>query len=425
VFARLSQYWRDVAWQASGNASAQLVGIVGIPVLSRLYTPAEFAMQSLFVQVVTYATALMTWRYEFFLQLPKNDEDAKSLNDLVLALGLINTILLTGLVWVFRIDLAAILGNSGLEVWIVIAPLTAFLVSLALCNQHRVQRARDFKTTGISQLVGQTSYVATAVTGALANLGATGLIVATAFSATGKIIWLKLRFRADADSRPKTQHPFRSALRLGKRYFKMANATVVSHLLSTTAVTIPLVGIGRLYGTYELGQYALVLATIYLPSGLLGAAIGQVYYQRAAQAWANSESLVPLWKKTVAKLLLIGVPAYMIISILSPIAYPFVFGGQWEQSGEFARYLSIAALCSFISSPLDRTRLIVGAWRYSLVWSTFRVVSASLVIWIGLQLSLPILSFIYLLTIQMCLVYMIDLLMGYWFCRGSAAVASR
>jgi len=417
VFARLSQYWRDVAWQASGNTSAHLVGIIGIPILSRLYGPAEFAVQSLFIQVVTYATALMTWRYEFFLQLPKKDEDAGALNDLVLVLGFVNTILLTALVSAFRFELAELLGNRDLAVWIVIAPLTAFLVSLALCNQHRVQRARDFKTTGISQLVGQSSYVATAVTGAIANLGSTGLMVATAFSAAGKILWLKLRYRTHVDTRSKTQHSFQDALRLGRRYFKMASATVVSHLLSTTATTIPLVGIAQMYGTEELGQYALVLATIYLPSGLLGAAIGQVYYQRAAQAWANNESLVPYWKTTVTKLLFIGIPAYTLVSVLSPIAYPFVLGGQWELSGEFARYVSIAALCSFVSSPLDRTRLIVGAWRYSLIWSAFRAVSALLVIWIGSRLSLPAVEFIIALTIQMCLVYIIDLFMSYWFSR--------
>lgn len=417
MFTRLSQYWRDVAWQASGNSSALLVGIIGMPILSRLYTPAEFAIQSLFIQVVTYATALMTWRYEFFLQLPKKDEDAEALNDLVLVLGFVNTILLTALVWVLRFELAEILGNGDLGVWIVIAPLTAFLVSLALCNQHRVQRARDFKTAGISQLIGKSSYIATAVTGAVANLGVTGLMVATAFGATGKILWLKQRLRTDVDSRFKSRHHFRNALRLGRHYFKMASATVVSHLLSTTAATIPLVAIARMYGTNELGQYALVLATIYLPSGLLGAAIGQVYYQAAAQAWANNESLVPLWKTTVTKLLLIGIPAYTMVSVFSPIAYPFIFGGQWELSGEFARYLSIAALFSFVSSPLDRTRLIVGAWRYSLVWSAFRVVSTLIVIWIGLRLLLPVLSFIYVLTIQMCLVYMIDLLMGFWFSR--------
>ena len=417
MFKRLSGYWHDVAWQASGNASAQLVGIIGIPILSRLYSPAEFATQSLFIQVVTYATALMTWRYEFFLQLPKEDEDARSLNDLVLGLGITNTVLLSAFVWVFRFELADALGNNELAGWLGIAPATAFLVSLALCNQHRVQRSRGFKETGISQLVGQSSYVATAISGALANLGATGLMVATAFSATGKIVWLKLRFRTASGSREPAHRRFQNAGRMAGLYLKLATSTVVSHLFSTTATTIPLVAIARMYGTNELGQYALVLATIYLPSGLLGAAIGQVYYQRAVEAWANGRSFLPLWKSTVAKLLLIGVPVYSLASLLSPIAYPLVFGNQWDQAGEFARYISIAALCSFISSPLDRTRLIVGAWIYSLVWSAFRVISALVVVALGVRLSLPVMSFMLALMAQMCLVYLIDLAMGYRFSK--------
>src|SRR5688500_11481689 len=94
---RFSSYWRDVAWQLSGTSLAQLVGIAGLPVLTRLYTPEDFAVQSLFLQVVTYATALVTWRYEYFVQLPKSHDDVRALNRLVLFLGVITVLASTPL----------------------------------------------------------------------------------------------------------------------------------------------------------------------------------------------------------------------------------------------------------------------------------------------------------------------------------------
>ena len=85
---RLSNYWRDVAWQSFGSTLAHVVSIAGLPVLTRLYTPEEFAVQALFLQVVTFGTAIVTWRYEYFVLLPKLDDDARALNRLVEKLGL-------------------------------------------------------------------------------------------------------------------------------------------------------------------------------------------------------------------------------------------------------------------------------------------------------------------------------------------------
>lgn len=95
--SRVSSYWRDVAWQFSGSSLAQLVGIAGLPVLTRLYTPEDFAVQSLFLQVVTYATAVVTWRYEYFVQLPKSEDDVRALNRLVLILGCMTVLIATPL----------------------------------------------------------------------------------------------------------------------------------------------------------------------------------------------------------------------------------------------------------------------------------------------------------------------------------------
>src|SRR4051794_6277790 len=115
---RLSSYWKDVAWQLSGTSLAQLVGIAGLPVLTRMYGPEDFAVQSLFLQVVTFGTAIVTWRYEYFVQLPKLDEDVRALNRLVLVLGCIAVLAFTPLLWIFRDALAIPLGNSEVANWL-------------------------------------------------------------------------------------------------------------------------------------------------------------------------------------------------------------------------------------------------------------------------------------------------------------------
>ena len=183
---RLSSHWRDVAWQSSGASLAQLVGIAGMPVLTRLYTPKDFAVQSLFLQVVTYATALVTWRYEYFIQLPKSVDDVHALNRLVLVLGCIFVLVSTPVLWIFRNAFAIPLGNPDVAPWLFLAPATALFFSWAVAAQNNAQRLADFRTSGLSELVGKLAYVSTGIVGALIYPGAVGLVITTAVAAIGK-----------------------------------------------------------------------------------------------------------------------------------------------------------------------------------------------------------------------------------------------
>ncbi|MDP1334928.1 hypothetical protein Q6252_27990, partial [Klebsiella pneumoniae] len=57
------------------------------------------------------------------------------------------------------------------------------------------------------------------------------------------------------------------------RFAKSANSMVVSHLFLTVSGSLPILFISYQYGVEKLGQFTMVMATIFLPSGLIGVAI--------------------------------------------------------------------------------------------------------------------------------------------------------
>jgi O-antigen/teichoic acid export membrane protein len=417
---RFSSHWRDVVWQLSGTSLAQLVGIAGIPVLTRLYTPEDFAVQSLFLQVVTYATALVTWRYEYFVQLPKSDDDVRALNRLVLMLGCFTVLVSTPLLWMFRDVVAAQLGNSDVASWLILAPMTAVLFSWSVAIQNNAQRRGDFKTSGLSELIGKLAYVSTGIVGALAHLGAAGLVITSGASAIGKGafgIW-----RQPARGRGTLQVEVGAVLRVRSRYGRLATSTVLAHVLSTSAIALPQVAMARLYGADILGQFALVMATIFLPTGLIGVAVGHVYYQRAARTWAEGAPFVTLWREMALKLLMMGVPVYALVALLSGVAYPFVFGDQWDVAGGFATWMAAAAFVSFVSTPMDRTCLIVGAGSYLVLWSVCRLVLTVVVVWLATALEFSPSNFVMAIAVQMCVALIVDFWAGYKFSQGQLGV---
>ena len=410
----ISEYWKNIGWQAAGNSLAQLVGILGIPLLSRIYSPADFGVQTLFVQVSVFAAGIITLRYEYFIQLPKDDIEANALSHLVITLGILTTIIMTPFAWIWRNQFASLIGNIELAAWIVWVPITSLLISIAILLQHQIQRLKDYRTSGFSELVGKTSYIGSGLFGILFTKEPIGLIAAPAFSALGKILWItklsKVRYFNKNTTNTFNWNYFsvKDIVNIALQYRSLSNAMVVSHIFSTLTGLIPIIAFAHLYGTNILGQYALVMSTVYLPSGLIGSAIGQVYYQCAASDWAAKRSIAKHWSRTASKLIMIGAPIFITIAVLSPYAYPFLFGEAWRLAGEIAPIISIAAFFSFISSPMDRTCLILGIWWYPIFWHTLRVSSTALVIFLTWRLNLSFNIALAILVCLQCVLYIID-----------------
>lgn len=427
---RGSAYWRDIIWQASGNGLAQAIGVLGMPLLTRLYTPHDFALQILFLQVVGFATGIMTWRYEYFIQLPKDDTDSEHLFQLVLSLGFIMLIISTPIMWIFRHSFSSWIGDAILAPWLAFAPITAVLSCYALALQHSVQRRKNFRQSGLSELAGKSAYIACGMMGSKFFEGATGLIAATALSAIGKIVWLS---EIGKNWKSSTKHPIikyeifpnfsiLGIQRLAITYARLSGAMVFSHLMATCTAALPSVFIAHEYSKETLGQFALVISTIYLPAGLIGTAIGQVYYQRAAEHWAKGENFAHIWRSTAKRLIIMGLPLYASAALISPWVYPLIFGKAWTNAGRYASLMAISAFFSFVNSPLDRTSMIVGVWWYLPFLQTIRVVTTGFAALIAGVNNWEFDTFLRIYVGQIILMYLIDYWAGWHFSSGRTSL---
>lgn len=88
--ARLGQggFARNVATLAGGAAVAQFLPVLFTPLLTRLYSPADFGVLTQFVAWLSNLVVIATWRYDMAVVLPEEEADAMRL--MVLAL-LFNT----------------------------------------------------------------------------------------------------------------------------------------------------------------------------------------------------------------------------------------------------------------------------------------------------------------------------------------------
>ncbi len=408
---KASAYWKDVAWLSSGTAAAQAITLATLPVFSRLFTPSDFAVQNLFTQVVGFAAIAATLRYEYFVQLPGKHRDGMLLVRLVAVLGLAFTALLTPAAWLFRGTFARWAGDPALAPWLVLAPLTGAAISLGAALQGWAQRRGLFRRSGEAEVAGKVGYAGAVLAGWLSLPGAAGLVLGTLATPLGKIAWLR------RDPLRESRGRFADMLRLAREYVRLAGSLALSSGLYACTAAIPAVFIARAYGAATLGQYALAAMVVCLPSTLLGNAVGSVFYQRAAERWAQGASFADIWGSTARKLLLIGFPLYGAAILLLPWLFPFVFGEVWRPAGYYGAVLAISSFFNFISNPMEKACLVVRAWWYVSLWHAARAATTGMVTGLALFFRWGIDLFIAVLVIQQVLLYLVDYFAEWRFSR--------
>jgi len=64
---------------ATGSSAARAVGVVSVPIITRLYTPEQFGHFALFLSFIALLTPLASLRYSAALPLPRRDRSAVAL----------------------------------------------------------------------------------------------------------------------------------------------------------------------------------------------------------------------------------------------------------------------------------------------------------------------------------------------------------
>lgn len=71
--SRLDSFLRTVLWLGGGATASQFFFAVSLPILARLYEPAELGILAMFMAVVTLLHTFFTLRYELAIPLPEDN----------------------------------------------------------------------------------------------------------------------------------------------------------------------------------------------------------------------------------------------------------------------------------------------------------------------------------------------------------------
>lgn len=363
----LVDFRKDVGRLAAGAGFAQAISLTAAPIISRLYSPDSYGAAGVFTSWVGILAVVACLRYEQATLLPKDERTAAGVLILSLSVSVAASIAIavTWLAGGWRlVDPAGVLESHSM----LIAPAVMAAAFVAATTQWNVRQRRYSlisKARVSSQSVG-TFWAAAASIGWGAAAG--GLIWGfLASQVTAALLLLGKVMRADRS----VLLPLTETARVvgaARRYSDLPLYATSAALLNTASWHLPILLLGNTFTTSVAGHYALGFRVLQMPMILVGAAIGDVLFQRAAEAARRSE-LPRLLTYVLRRLVLIASLPFLLLSLTAPDLYAIVFGPAWREAGVFTQILAVWSFVWFVSAPFSTLFTLLERQGTALAWN--------------------------------------------------------
>jgi lipopolysaccharide exporter len=346
-----SSSFKNILVVMSGTAVAQVIGFALTPIVSRLFTPSDFGIFGSFTSVLSIIAAGVTLQYAQAIMLPKEDDDAAN----VFAVSMLSVILITALsvaaALFFSNPLLNLFKSPEATVLLWFLPLGVFLSGINQSFQAWCIRRKAFKLTSASQIVRAVVVNTAQIAFGFFKYGGPGLVAGAAVAdgttnlyLSGQVCrrdWPLLR-RALSLSRIR-----RCAVEY--RDFPIYSAT--QNMMSAFSSGLPVLLLAYFYGIGVAGSFAFGLRLLQVPMTFVLTSLRQVLFQKACETHNQNGNLFALFKKTTIGLFVIAVIPALILILIAPMLFVWIFGSNWHQAGIFVRWLVLWHLSAFCATP--------------------------------------------------------------------------
>lgn len=354
-------FGRSVATVASGTAIAQLLLALAVPVLARLYTPADYGALAVYASTITVLVVMASLRYEAAIPLPEDDEVAGSLLALTLVLLALTAAIVTLLVWLAGDGFVAAVKVPALQAYLWLIPVGFLGAGAYQALSYWAIRRGEFGRVARTKLSQGAGQVVTQVALGVARAGAPGLLIGDVVGRVaggGGLALLALR------DRPTARVTRASLMAAAARYRRFPLFSTWAGLLNIGSLQLPSIIFAASFGAATAGLYALSYKILVLPTMLVAQAVGQVFLSRAATVARHPERLRELTERTAVVLFAAGLPLFAAVALGGPRLFATVMGSQWEQAGRYAQVLAPWFVVWLVSNPISGL-LSVREWQRS------------------------------------------------------------
>ncbi|MDN3679478.1 oligosaccharide flippase family protein [Vibrio tapetis subsp. quintayensis] len=355
--------FRSISILAVGTGLSQLIMVLVIPILTRLYTPDEFEFFAFFSALMTILTTVGCLRFELAIPIAKSLNARKSLLVLSVTSSLFVSTFALCAIFLVEVYLPDIHSNYLSSTLFYILPLGVFFGCLYASMQFWHNSEKRFKLIAIGRVSQSASGALLQLVFGYFALGKLGLILGYALnSVIGVLLFIKEFYKSDAPRLTPVK-----ALQLKRVYTKYKDYptySTIEALFNSLGTQLPIIIIATYSIGPEAGFLALATRVMLAPLSLVGSSVSQVFISTAGQKYRDNK-LDQYVTNIISKLTIIGLPLLVFVGFFSVEIFSMTFGCEWARSGEIVMYMIPWLIMQFIVSPISISLNVVDKVRVS------------------------------------------------------------
>lgn len=388
----MSEFISNVLKLVSGSVIAQILAVLLIPIITRLYTPEDYGLFSLILAITAIIAIFSSLSYQLAIMLPKEDEDAAHIVALCGILILISCLLTGIIIFLFANPMANILNSPDIEEYLWFTPIIVFFSAIFVVFTYWNSRRKRFGVYAVAQVVNSLSTKGIQIGLAIPSTSLFGLIFGYIIGNFCAVFVMLKGFHEDINLFREVT--LKKILSLAVRYKKFPLYNSLATTANTISTQVTPILFAFFFGPTVVGYYAIALQVVSMPMQLIGNAIGQVFFQRASEENNKTGSIKKIVAELHQRLFILGIFPTILLMILGSRFFSFVFGNSWSVAGLYAAILAPWFLLVFITSPLSTLFTVLERLEITLVLNVLGLFSRIITLLIGGFLGDPTLTLI-------------------------------
>ena len=312
----MSTFLTNVMKLMSGNIIAQFIGILTVPILSRIYSPEDFGVFQLFLSISGLIVVFSSLSYEQAIMLPEKDEDSVNIVVLCTILAAVISGLSGAILLLFAEEIGTILNTPQISQYLVFIPAIVLINSIFSVLTYWLSRRKRFGAVGVSQIANTATSKIVQIGLGVYSAAFSGLIVGWIVGICAALVVVLSQIKEDIwVFRTVTVEGVRSNARRYKNFPIYSSWSTLANTISTQITPFLL---AMFFNATIVGYYAVANMVVFLPMGFIGTATSQVFFQRACEEKNRKGNIADIVREIQQRLISIGMfPMLLLIVIRS------------------------------------------------------------------------------------------------------------
>lgn len=344
----------------AGTAIAQAISILASPIISRLFTPADFGTFTFIISIIGGFGLIATLRYEMAILLPKEEKNAVNVVFLSLKIAFLIGIAITCAILIYNFwAMKSLLLDKIDGKWLYSIPVMVLLLATGNVFQHWFNRKKEYRVLAFSKIINAAGNNLVTVWLGFIGFGVWGLLIGNFMG----LLFFNLLFVMVIMRKYRGQYIHydgSSHKALAKQYRNLPLANTPQMLVELIQLYGIIFLLQGFYSSEVVGWYSLSQRLLQAPMWLIGTSLSQVYYKEASEQFTRNGDISKILAKTIKMSTIVALPVLLLMLTVSPWLIAFIFGEPWRESGEIARILAPWFFFDFVRYSIAQTPLIIG-----------------------------------------------------------------